>query len=92
VSPEALEPKLTAYDLKVLGAIPECGKPEWRKREARECVTVWDLGEALETLDLDGLLTELAGLAHLGYARDTFSRSIGRRVYWRTPKGDEAVR
>jgi hypothetical protein len=38
VSPEALEPKLTAFDLKVLGAIPECGEPEWRTRKGDEAV------------------------------------------------------
>jgi hypothetical protein len=94
MSTEALEPKLTAFDRKVLAAIPESGGDEnkWRCRQPGEYVTVWELGEALESLDLTELLTELNGLMHLGYVLNTFSRSRGRRVYWRTRKGDEATR
>ena len=82
MSPEALEPKLTAYDLKVLRSIPD-----------GEFVTIWDLGEAHEVvLDLNTLLPELNGLERFGYVGKSFSRRRGRSVYWRTRKGHEAIR
>lgn len=92
MSDTALEPKLTKHDLRVLTAVSPCGEDEWRRREVDESVTVWQIGEALNVLDLFYLNRTLSGLEHLGYVDCAESSSRRRAVYWRTKKGDEAVK
>jgi hypothetical protein len=56
-----------------------------------ETVTLWQIAEALDTVDLDDVCLTLNGLERFGYVWSAPSESRSRRVYWRTPKGDEAV-
>jgi hypothetical protein len=75
----------------MLRVIPACGPDEFRKRGISEAVTLWQVAEALDTVDLDGVRLTLAGLQHLGYVLSAPSKSRKRMVFWRTPKGDGAV-
>ena len=88
---DALEPGLTKTDLRVLAAIPQCGPGEWRPRTIDEAVTLWGAAEALDTTELADVQLMLNGLEQLGYVWSARSESRSRIVYWRTPKGDEAV-
>jgi hypothetical protein len=88
---EALEPKLTKADRRILAAIPEGGDDEYRFREIDEAVTVWQIAEAIDSIDLVDLRRTLSGLDHLGYIRSSTSKSRKREVHWRTRKGDGAV-
>jgi hypothetical protein len=88
--PDTLEPGLAKMDKRVLAAIPECGEIEQRLRKGGEAVTVWQVGEALDTLDLVDLRRTLNGLEHLGYVEGA-GVLPARRVYWRTRKGDEVL-
>lgn len=87
-----LEPKLTAYDLRVLRVVPEGGE-DWLllKRKVEDAATVWEIAERLDTLDLHDLLVSLRGFKHLDYVFAATSKSRRRTVYWRTAKGDAAV-
>lgn len=89
--PDTLEPGLTKEDKRVLAAIPECGNDSWRRREAHEAVTIWQIAEILNTEDLADLRRTLRGLAHLEYVFSADSKARKRRVYWRTRKGDEVL-
>jgi hypothetical protein len=91
MSVETLEPGLTKADKRVLAAVSPCGDDEWRFRELGEAVTVWQIAEALNTIDIQDVVLTLRGLAHLGYVCWLPSESRKRDVYWRTLKGDEAV-
>jgi predicted MarR family transcription regulator len=90
---DALEPKLNANDRRVLALLPsERDEPmtvERIRAEREEALTVWQVGEALDTLDLSFLRVQLRGLQHLGYVHE--SKHGKHDVYWRTPKGDEAI-
>jgi hypothetical protein len=88
---EALEPKLTKADKLVLVHIPECGEHEYRLRELDEARSIWQIAEWLNTIELLDLQRTLSGLEHLDYICSSQSRSRKRAVYWRTPKGDQAV-
>lgn len=90
MSTDTLEPRLTKADLRVLAAIPQCGPDEWR-RGLSETVTLWQIAEALDTTELNGVRLTLHGLDHLGFVHSAVSRSRKRLVWWRTPKGDGAV-
>lgn len=90
--PTALEPTLDKVSLSVLRALPACGEDEWRPLGLDEAVTVWQVGEVVDSINLPDVLLTLNGLVHLDYARTTDSRSRGRPVWWRTRKGDEAAR
>lgn len=78
----ALEPKPTKQDLRVLKAVP---------REPGEELTIWQIGEVLETTELDDLERTLNGFQHLGYVGDALDHTRRRIVWWRTAKGDAAV-
>jgi hypothetical protein len=78
-------------DKAVLAAITECGPDEWRDRKIDETVTIWQVGEALDTIDLHDVYRTMLGLEHLGYITWSRSLSRNRRVYWRTRKGDEVL-
>jgi hypothetical protein len=86
----ALEPTLTALDRQVLAALPEAGESVI-PREVDRSVTVWQVGERLDIIELFGTVQILLGLAQLGYAETSISKSRNRSVWWRTPKGDAAV-
>lgn len=83
---EQIEPRLTTYDLRVLALVP----PMWLEGEVLnpECPrSIWQIGEALQILDLEGELTrELRGLEHLGYVTEC----AGSR-WERIEKGDRAL-
>ncbi|MGH2878931.1 MAG: hypothetical protein ACRDK4_04900 [Solirubrobacteraceae bacterium] len=86
-----LEPTLDRESLRVLRAIPECGRDEWARRRLDEAATVWQIAEALNSADLKDVQLTLNGLEHLRYAVSSSSASRKRMVWWRTPKGDRAV-
>lgn len=90
---DALEPTLNANDRRVLALLPsERDEPmtvERIRAEREVALTVWQIGEALDTLDLSFLRVQLRGLQHLGYVHE--STRAKHDVYWRTPKGDEAI-
>ena len=88
----ALEPKLDPISLEVLRAIPACGKDEWRERGIHETLTLWQIGEAVRSTDLADVLLTLNGLVHLDYAFQSRSAIRMMTVYFRTQKGDGAVR
>jgi hypothetical protein len=85
---EVLEPTLTRHDLGVLAVLPssEPAHPEM------EAVTLWQVGEALRVMDLREMELTLTGLLDLGYAVRASSRRRRRTVWWRTGKGDAALR
>ena len=91
--PEALTPSLTDYDRLVLAAVPEGGRDPWRVagRTLTQLASVWEIGEALDELDVVGLVRELRGLEHLGYVTRARCRVRNREVWWRTSRGDEAL-
>jgi hypothetical protein len=91
---DTLEPALTSYDRRVLTAVPASGDDrEWvtRVRQVDETATVWEIGQALNMLDLSEVTTILWSLQYLGYVRSAPSKSRKREVWWRTFKGDEAL-
>lgn len=92
MSTDTLEPGLTKADQRVLAAVPACGSgDEYRKRGTGETVTMWQVAEALDTIEIHDLVLTLNGLEHLGYVRKALSKSRKQRVFWRTPKGDKGV-
>jgi hypothetical protein len=88
----ALEPKLTAFDRRVLAVVSPHGEDKRRERKVGEAVSIWEIAEALDTLDLHELQCILNGFCHLGYAQSSMSVSRKRIVWWRTRRGDEALR
>jgi hypothetical protein len=80
----ALEPSLTAYDRRVLLAVPEGGDVERRLREDGPSRTVWQVAEALNTVEVAGLAQVLRGLERFGYVTSSKRHRGGRTVWWRT--------
>lgn len=82
MSSDAIEPTLTKGDLKCLAAVPSS--------LASVSVSVWQVGEALDEVNLTDVLLTLNGLLRFGYMASGDPRKRG--VRWvRTAKGDEAV-
>lgn len=81
----ALEPVLTRADLRVLAKLPPS------RSASTQAATLWEVGEALEVVDLHSVQLTLNGLHDLGYAVRASSRRRLRTVWWRTAKGDAAV-
>ena len=86
-----LEPALTEEDLRVLAAVSPCGGDEWRRRGVDEAISVWQVAEELEAMDLSDVNRTLGGLMNLGYVWCALSEIRKRTVWWRTLKGDRAV-
>jgi hypothetical protein len=85
---EPLEPSLTVYDREVLAQVPRGGDWEARLREGGPERSLWQVAEALDTIELVGLAQVLLGLERFGYVT---SLRRSRTVWWRTERGDEAV-
>lgn len=90
-----LEPGLSKFDREVLALVPACRGREYPlSRTPFDTATLWQIAEGLDSTDLTGpagVLAELNGLEQLGYVRSAASASRRRTVYWRTPKGDDAI-
>jgi hypothetical protein len=86
VTDETLEPGLTKADKRVLAAVPSGDRDLRPRNEQGGTVTAWQIGEALNDLDVRDIWLTLRGLAQLGYAFD-----CGGSHWWRTRKGDEAI-
>ena len=84
-----LEPSLTVYDRKVLGQVPRGGDREMRLRQGGHERTLWQVAEALDTIELAELGQILLGLERFGYV--TSLRRGSRWVWWRTERGDGEV-
>jgi hypothetical protein len=85
-----LGPSLTVYDRRVLMAVP----PSTEAIEhggTNVGRTVWQIAEALETVEVAGLAQILRGLERFGYVASRKGRKRGRVVWWRTARGDEAL-
>jgi hypothetical protein len=87
----SLEPSLTVYDRRVLVAVPEGGDLEKRLREGGPARTLWQIAEALNTVEVAGLAQVLRGLERFGYVASSSRHRGGRTVWWRTQRGDEAL-
>lgn len=83
-----LEPRLTAFDKRVLAVLP----PEFDE-DNRPCepMDLWLVGRELEERDLDGLEQVLMGMARFALASHIWPNGKPRR-WWRTRKGSEAIR
>jgi hypothetical protein len=76
----ALEPKLTVYDRRVLMAVLDGDGIRPR--------TIWEIAEALNTVELTGLGHVLRGLEHFGYVVCVRNAKRARMVWRRTQRGD----
>ena len=73
-----LEPSLSALDKRVLRAIPDDESP---------AIDVWDLGRALDEMDLPTLLQILRGMEHFGLVYRHWTGSRKPDLFTRTHKG-----
>jgi hypothetical protein len=84
-----LEPTLTAYDKKVLKALPD---PDSDGACKGDGLDIWDVGRELNETDLKELLRILNGLEHFGLAFSFGGRTGSRADRWeRTAKSNAAL-
>lgn len=79
----ALEPSLTVYDRRVLMAVLDGDGIRPR--------TIWEIAEALNTVELTGLGQVLHGLERFGYVVCVRNAKRARMVWQRTQRGDDVL-
>lgn len=88
-----LAPALTAWDLKILQAVPAC--VPWRtmmNEPGVHGVTVWRVAEGAREMDLAAVLSTLRGLSDRFLVQQLGYQHQRRPVRWiRTEDGDEKV-
>lgn len=90
MSDAALEPKLTAFDRRVLEALDECDWSMPRSSWDHEWRSPWQVAERLRHDDVAEVRRILRGLGALGY---TVSTGWGHRQVWlREERGTGAIK
>lgn len=91
MSDVALAPRLTTSDRRVLDALPSADFNDVVGKNRQDLLTVWQVAEQLDTMNLQDVLFTLRALEHLRLAASLPSRSRKRLVWWRLPAGDKTL-